>query len=93
MALKKKVKKGSKKNKNSKKAKAPKAKKIRKTGGFPEQIAVTLERDEDDPDHPYMVIHPITFDDINTDSAVGIFRFRRVAQVNVLRKIKRVPKD
>lgn len=83
-------KKSKKKKSKDKGKKKQKVKKEKKTGGFPETVALTLEHDGD---QKYYVVHPADFSDINEDTAVGIFRFRRVVNVQVSRKIKRVPKE
>lgn len=76
----------SKKNKGKK----DKTKKTPKDRGLPELIAVTKEKDGDT---TYLSVHPIDFSDINEDSSVGIYKLRRVSNVQVSRKIKRVPKE
>jgi hypothetical protein len=73
--------------------KIKKIKKVRKTGGFPELIALTLERDKDAPDGKYLVVHPIDFSTINESTTVGIYKLRRPSHVEVQRKIKRIPKE
>jgi len=84
------MKKTSKKTGTHKKVKAEKKKKS--TGGFPKQVAVIMHRDENDADQKYLTIHPIDFSDINADTTVAIFGLRRIVNVNVVRKIKRIPK-
>jgi hypothetical protein len=83
--------KSSKSSKNGKAKTAKKAKKLRSTGGFPQMIAVT--RTDNNDGTTSFDVHPIDFGDINADTEVAIFRFRRVVNVQVSRKIKRVPKE
>jgi len=80
-----------KKIKKTKKGKVPKEKQTKKTDGFPE--LVSLVRVEDSPGEVYFEVHPIDFSDINEDKTVAIFKFRRVVDVKVIRKIARKPKD
>jgi hypothetical protein len=82
--------KSKKSGKKSKKDKPKKEKKEKKTSGFPEMVALTKEKDGDT---TYYSVHPADFADINEDTLVGIFRFRRAVNVTVSRKIKRTPKE
>lgn len=90
-----KVKKGTSKGKKSGKTKSKKvkvkvAKKKRDTGGFPELVALTKETDGDS---TYFAVHPIDFSTINEATAVGVFKLRRVSNIEVVRKIRRPKKD
>lgn len=85
------MKKSSKRLKSKKKVRPEK--KIKKTGGFPSMVALTIERDENDSNAKYYTVHPIDFSTIDADTAVGIFKFKRVANVAVVRKIKRTVKE
>lgn len=69
-----------------KKVKGKKAPKEKVTGGFPKIIVLT--KDEDG-----FLLHDEQFSDINEDSVVGIYSFRRVTNVEVQRKQKRTAKE
>jgi hypothetical protein len=75
-----------KKVKDKKGKKVVKAKKEKVTGGFPKIIVLT--KDEDG-----FLLHDEQFSDINEDSVVGIYSFRRVTNVEVQRKQKRTAKE
>lgn len=79
-----------KKSKKSKKQKPVKGKKVRKTAGFPELVALTKETDGD---LTYYAVHPADYSDINENTVVGLFRFRRAVNVEVMRKVRRTPKE
>ena len=69
-----------------KKVKDKKVKKEKSTGGFPKNIVLTKEEDG-------LMLHDAEFSDINSDSVVGIYQFRRVVNIEVQRKQKRVAQD